>query len=250
MDTIDIKNMQNKDIIFVKTDLLNLFFNHYHPQIKTQYILITHNSDIPIPNNYTGKYSPYLDDDKLIAWFGQNVEDYAHPKLHPIPIGLANRQWPHGNIRIFDEVIQKNRTPHEREHLLYMNMSIETYPKERQLIFDLFSKKSYCYTSPIKDMFSYLCDLRDAKFTLSPRGNGLDCHKTWEALLLGSIPIIKHSTSDSLYDGLPVLLINDWSEVTEECLQQKYAEFQNTTYSRERLYAAYWINLIKEKRNQ
>jgi len=30
-------------------------------------------------------------------------------------------------------------------------------------------------------------------FTLSPAGAGLDCHRTWEALLLGSIPVVLRS---------------------------------------------------------
>lgn len=241
------KKIKYGDIIFVRTDNLSDFFKYHHPRIKSRYILITHNSDIPIPNNYTGDYAYYLDDNKIIAWFGQNVENYAHPKLHAIPIGLANRKWPHGNISIFNAAMQHNRAPNERQHLLYMNMCIETYPKERRIVFDLFSQQSYCFTSPMKDLASYLYDLGNAKFTLSPRGNGLDCHKTWEALLMGSIPIIKHSSCDSLYDGLPVLLIHDWNEITEEFLHKKYEEFKNTTYHYERMYADYWINLIKEK---
>ena len=28
-------------------------------------------------------------------------------------------------------------------------------------------------------------------FTLSPRGGGLDCHRTWEALVLGSVPVLR-----------------------------------------------------------
>ena len=34
-------------------------------------------------------------------------------------------------------------------------------------------------------------NIKKFTFVLSPFGNGMDCHRTWEALSLGSIPIIK-----------------------------------------------------------
>jgi hypothetical protein len=46
-------------------------------------------------------------------------------------------------------------------------------------------------------------------FVLSPFGNGYDCHRTWEALLLGCIPIMKKSRIDSLFKYLPVLTRED-----------------------------------------
>ena len=36
-------------------------------------------------------------------------------------------------------------------------------------------------------------------FVLSPRGRGLDCHRTWEALCLGCIPIVKKSPITKLF---------------------------------------------------
>ena len=35
-------------------------------------------------------------------------------------------------------------------------------------------------------------------FIVSPHRNGLDCHRTWEALVLGCIPIVKTSPIDDL----------------------------------------------------
>ncbi len=47
---------------------------------------------------------------------------------------------------------------------------------------------------------------------LSTHGNGLDCHRTWELLKLGCIVITKTSSLDPLYEGLPVVIVNSWSE--------------------------------------
>merc|ERR1712238_335232 len=54
------------------------------------------------------------------------------------------------------------------------------------------------------------------KFVVSPLGVGLDCYRTWETLVLGSIPIVPYSELvDELFDGLPVKRVSTWAEVDE-----------------------------------
>lgn len=92
-------------IVFVKGVYLKFFFLCYHPLIQVPYKLITHNTDVSMP----GKDLKYLEDEKIIAWFTQNM-DYSHPKLHPIPIGIANKQWSHGNTQLLkDKMAEKKR---------------------------------------------------------------------------------------------------------------------------------------------
>jgi hypothetical protein len=88
---------------------------------------------------------------------------------------------------------------------------------------------------------------RDYAFEMSPHGNGLDCHRTWEALLLKCVPIVKTSPLDSMYDGLPVVIVDDWSEITEENLsawQARYAEAFDGPIP-EKLYSRYWIERFR-----
>lgn len=60
-------------------------------------------------------------------------------------------------------------------------------------------------------------------FCASPHGHGLDCHRTWEALALGCIPIVKSSALDDLYAQFPVWIVNDWSEVTLGAMRARIA---------------------------
>lgn len=231
------ESMKPYSTIFVKTDYLETFFYKFHPSIPCKYILITHNSDHPTP----GLFAPFLEDEKLVAWFAQNVEDKTHPKLHPIPIGIANRVWPHGNGSLIQK-IQAKQLP--KKHLLYVNFTVLTYPQERQLAYNLLSRAPFSYCAEPKQFELYLHDIASCVFVASPRGNGLDTHRFWEALYLGAYPIVKTSASDSLYAGLPVVIIEDWHEVTKELLRQKHEEFLRKTYSLDRLYMPYWMNLI------
>jgi hypothetical protein len=235
---LDPKKVRPKSTIFVKTDYLSEFFKKIHPALP-QYILISHNSDFAIP----GRFASYLDDKKLLAWFGQNVENYSHRKLHPIPIGLTNRyNTIGGNLPLIEQFSSSNAP---KKNLLYMNFSISTYPKERQKVKDLFKNLSFCKATQDLSYSELYADFCSSKFILSPRGNGLDCHRTWEALYLNTIPIVRSSASDSLFEGLPVLIVNSWTEVTESILNEKYEEFSKRKFQKNRLMADYWFDKIR-----
>ena len=235
---VDPSSIQDGDIIFLKTEMLNFFFTQVHPQISNHYLLITHNSDFSSPGNY----AHMLDNPKLIAWFAVNPDLTSHPKLFAIPIGLTNRYLPAGDIHTLNSLLTHILTIN-KNILLYVNFSHTN--KDRVAIKQLFIDKPFCHHSENKSWASYLTDMAQSKFVLSPNGNGLDCHRTWEILLMGSIPVVKKSSLDSLYEDLPVLIVNNWQEVTEELLTQKYPEIIQKTYNRKKLYAAYWLDKIK-----
>lgn len=67
---------------------------------------------------------------------------------------------------------------------------------------------------------AYLTALSTHPFTLSPAGNGAQSHRTWEALLAGSVPIVRRTGTamDRLYDGLPVVMVDEWSDATRDGL--------------------------------
>jgi hypothetical protein len=81
-------------------------------------------------------------------------------------------------------------------------------------------------------------------FVISPHGNGLDCHRTWEALALGCIPIVKSSGIDRLFDDLPVWIVQTWNEVNLENMKDKIEEFKNKTFNYEKLTLTYWKSKI------
>jgi len=82
-------------------------------------------------------------------------------------------------------------------------------------------------------------------FVLSPHGNGLDCHRTWEALALGCIPIVKTSSLDPLYEDMPVLIVAQWSDVSLNKLYETIHSFQNRSFCYEKLRLEYWMKKIR-----
>ncbi len=86
-------------------------------------------------------------------------------------------------------------------------------------------------------------------FVLSPFGNGMDCHRTWEALLCGCIPIVRTNVFNELFEGLPVLIVEKWEDVTLALLKQTVYEFklkhQHNEFNYEKLTLAYYTNWWK-----
>jgi hypothetical protein len=66
------------------------------------------------------------------------------------------------------------------------------------------------------------CEYKNkAYFMLSPEGMGQECHTFWESLFLNCVPIVKrtHTYFDKNFENLPCLIVNSWSEVTEDLLE-------------------------------
>ena len=64
--------------------------------------------------------------------------------------------------------------------------------------------------------------LRGYAFVISPWGNGLDCHRTWEALQMRSVPIVRSGHLEQMYldHNLPVMVVQSWSDVNETSLRE------------------------------
>lgn len=238
VEIFDPLNVKPGDLIFVEQDSLFEFYTHFQTKIQSHYILITAHCDRGGDMSLPGKFDILLNDQHLYGWFTQNL-DRSDARLHPIPIGLANQKWPWGNVKLY----QTNKVI--KSKLLYINFCIQTNPKIRQSCWDYFSSLSYADCCKRKSQDYYLKEISDYYFVISPPGNGLDCHRTWEVLLLGSYPIVLSSTLNPLYENLPVVIVNDWNEVNFDFLQRKLEEFENQSWNFDKLYFGYWFDKVK-----
>lgn len=240
----NLERVKKGDVIFVKTDFLAFFFSEIHPRLMHPYILITHNSDYAVPQHF----GHYLDDPKLFAWFGQNV-DRNHPKLHAIPIGLANHYWPHGKTEIVAE-LQKNAQHDPKTIYVYINYDTSTCNQRKNPALESLARSPFAYNPGRKPFDQYVYDLAHSRFVVSPPGNGPDCHRTWEALYLGAIPIVLRSALIPLYEDLPVLIVDDWAEVTEQKLARFLSESQTQAYNLKKIYVDYWFDLLRSAQKE
>ena len=103
----------------------------------------------------------------------------------------------------------------------------------------------------VKPFEEYLVELSNYKFCISPPGRGIDAHRTWEALMVGTIPIVLRCDSmNNLFEFLPILVVDSYSEVTDLFLNKKYEEMTNSEtiekYKFEKIYTGWWVSEIKK----
>lgn len=179
------------------------------------------------------------------------------------PIFNKSIDQPSYYIQPFDITENVLKTKGQADKIALLNFDFNTDPTGirqklwKDICTDNQSSFAVCYAKPSGLDISFLPTLykrnRQYPLWLSPRGNGIDCHRTWEALYLDAIPIVWHSTLDPLYTNLPIIIINDWKEMNEEFLRKKLYEIcfkktqQPPVYQYEKLRNAFWHQMILNK---
>jgi len=227
--------INSSTIFFVKTDHLNFFTYNILPHIYKKFILITHNSDI-----LTGQHSAIYNNKFLIKWYGQNMlPNYNIDKMIGIPIGLENSQW-----KGYDYNICKKYKTNIKDKLLYFNFSLTTNNErvcvEKQLL------ENGVIRNERADWENYIKELSTHKFAASPEGNGIDCHRVWECIYVGCIPIVKKNiVMFEFFKELPILWVQDFKCITSDFLIEEYKLFQDKNFNTEKATMSYWNSIIR-----
>lgn len=230
----------NRCIIYTHTFYAKYLFDVLR-KINHEFIVVTHNCDENV------NYPP---PDNVIKWYTQNL-NISHDKMKPIPIGLENDRW-FVDINKKDKMIKKSEEPRHHYNLAYMNFSINTNPSKRTQPYQLFKEKSWVTTdmgTNGTNFDQYIDNVYNHKFVICPEGNGIDTHRFWETLYMGSIPIVKRNIlAEELYSYFPVLIVDNWEDVSEWLLNKEYDEIERikSTYDgdQEMLTFEYWKNKI------
>lgn len=261
LDTI--RNMKNP-IIYICSSAIPHFIRALLPTINFKFILVSGDCDQTIPTDILSEdyFNKFINDERIVHWFCQNMTA-KHPKITIIPIGLdyhtmnTNPIW--GGIvtsldqeKILNSIIKKSKIFWEREIKCYANfhfLMTTKYGYDRKDAFAHINKELVFYEPQKVTRLVTWNKQKDYSFVICPHGGGLDCHRNWEALCLGCIPIVKTSAIDHLYDDLPVLIVERWNDITQELLEETVAQFKNkygrNEFNYEKLSLKYWTELFK-----
>ena len=223
----------NEPLIFItKIEYLDYFCTKILPLLDIKFVLLTHYGDLE-----SGKYDGILNHPKLIKWYGLNMSIISD-KTEGLPLGLESKYWGRTNFDIIQNYNKKNKNK-----LLYLNFSLQTNPKRSEIMNSLL-KKGFTKNNNLS-WNEYVQDLSEHKFSISPKGNGIDCHRHWESLYLGVIPIIEKSTHMSFFNDLPILFVDNYDIITNDYLNKKYEEFKLKKFNLNKLDLNYWNEKIK-----
>ena len=250
--------------IYVCSDLLKFFVTDILPKINKMFVLVSGDSDMCVPKealNYQ-QFNLLINSPFLIKWFLQNTQVQYNPKMIQMPIGLdfhtisnnPSHGWklpneshlPGAQELVLVNIKETSKPVYERIPKIYVNFSktndrfgdransVKNISKDLMVFNDNFTKRTINW----QIMSTYT-------FVLSPFGNGMDCHRTWEALCLGCIPIVRAPNFRKMFENLPVLIVDNWTEVNGELLLKTIADFKQRTFKYEKLCLQYWTDKIK-----
>jgi Exostosin family len=156
-----------------------------------------------------------------------------------MPLQFVRQNWSgererllYGNFTVNDAHYRPRRdgTPHVRHRL------VERLRDEKWVDLDISAEQR---DSP-EELIRYYSRIAAHRFVLSPEGNGIDCYRTWEALYLGAIPVVMTSASTSAFAELPILFTDDYGELSEEYLEQRWKEMSRRSFEIERMLASWY----------
>ena len=236
--------------------IIEYFFNKEISKFKHPVVLITLETDrFPMKG-------VYLDSPNLKHWFTWN-KPFEHPKVSALPIALNHDR----HVEMITKFLDK-KTVYAPNKLLLVNFDVKTNPVRYELLRKgLKEWKAFADTNAYlkEDKFYFTDSIIDRKlgvkvvnkgyydlisqykFVLSPPGAGVDCHRTWEALYVGCIPVVIKSSISELYEGLPVLVVDSWDDINEDFLNKKWEEMSKIEYDKSKLTLEYWYDKIQSK---
>ena len=257
-----IKTIKNPTIYVFSSAILH-FINTMLPLIDFSFILVSGDCDETIPDEIltSNDFNKLLSDQRLIHWFCQNMT-IDHYKITRMPIGLDYHTLT--TVPLWGPI---SSCEHQEKMLLmiknksvpFWNRNIKCYANfhftmntklgyDRKDAFKKINKDLVYYEENKVTRLITWNKQKDYAFVICPHGGGLDCHRNWEALCLGCIPIVKTSSLDNLYKDLPVLIVKDWEIITNELLNETICifktKFDTNEFKIEKLTLSYWLKLI------
>ena len=252
-NSIIVSEFSNNQYIEKLNDIIN----------KKVIILFTdHSTEGSDMSNTLDNIKKIINNSYVIHIFSENWYDHSHSKISQIPLGISDKDIYNSGLYKYLHEIEYTMIDNQDKPLRVLcNSHKKTYPKpmsgyrdDRKIMIDILKD------SPIVDFCNDKHDFsnksiintwkkhKDYAFELSPSGNGLDCHRTYEAIILNTIPIVRSNTLDPIYKehDLPVVIVNEWSEVTPENLQIWHNKHKhNFGYlTKDKMKINYWKELI------
>lgn len=212
-DRLILENTSNEKrhkIIFVSADFSEYFLTNFPSELSRGLTVLIHNGDL-IPVDAIYEHSRKFRKLFVVNWLGDL--DIAEP----LPIGLENA-WHgvNGNIRRFADGLP-NRRPNLvgkiRPDRVLLAFNVKTNLSERLAAVQVFALSNIKGSTLVSlSVSEYHQRLRSTQFVVSPPGNGHDCHRTWEAMYCGAVPIVLEGQWPFSHIPFPALVTKNWAD--------------------------------------
>ena len=245
VNTFNPLQVNKSEIIFVKTDYLNIFINDYLHKLPDEITVITHNSDINIFGDEIKKF-----EEKRIQWYAQNlnINQTTSKFIHFLPLGFENRNWfKNGKLN----TLLNREIPVNKINKIFIGFNTNTNP-DRVNSLSALQNNQNIFIFRRSSHKEYMSQLSKHKLSLCPPGNGIDTHRIWESLLVKTLPIVKKSNfTDNLESmSVPLVALKDWEEIaniSSDDINKLYQQHIDKLENVEILKLKFWVDKFKEQ---
>ncbi len=264
---IDINYLNSKENVIIFCLHSMGYINKLIPlldEIKKPFILITAMEDTQLPLEIDPQFMSKITNNFYFKhWFSINKTIPDNSQFTSIPYGL--NYWTLSKQPCFGENIQTfveqnnclesitNNMRHFSKRIptiyanFHLNLTDERHGGWRHKLPNVIPSDIIYYQPNVISRSKMFSKMTEYAFVISPFGHGFDCIRTFEALCLGCIVIMRKSFLDIIYEELPVLLVDEWSDINKELLEKTLVEFKNKSFNYNKLKMDYWIELVKSK---
>ncbi|KMW58514.1 hypothetical protein AIOL_003490 [Candidatus Rhodobacter oscarellae] len=230
--------------IYVHAPALAHFARWSLPLIRKPFVLVSGDAVLDVSPDALGprRMRRILEHPHLIRWHAQNC-GHDHPKLAPMPLGLdyhtigRNRrpEWgpqasPLAQEAELHRVRERAAALERRDPRAYSNWHFVLGNGDRAEVIKQLPPEATEYQPARQPRLATWQRNAAFAFTISPRGRGMDCHRTWEGILLGAIPVIPDLPINRLFADLPVVIVQDWRRVTPGFLAEQRARILSQSF--------------------
>lgn len=196
----------------------------------------------------------YLNHPDTLAVVTSQHHMFDHPKAHSIPIGLRYADQVNAAYSILHNNTMNGEDAHfqpRKNWLMLSHNNGRDRPYADRYKNTVHVMRTFRVENTIRDVAQYYLDLAQSTFILSPPGAGWDCYRTWEALAVGTIPIVEHNNrKDGMYrsyQDLPIAWIDSYQNLTKDWLHAEHTRLleRADSYQWAKTTKQYWFDWLK-----
>jgi len=169
--------------------------------------------------------------------------------IEPIPIGIENVHYRRNGSLHYYNPLNLASISLEKKRDVLVSFSVNTNPAERRRVLEICH--GYGFENEKMEPAEFRQRLAESRFVISPPGNGIDCHRTWEAMYHKTVPVIETRFNLFQHIDLPALTVNSYHDFFKLSLDErlsKYHEIMSRRYPA--IYLDYWLELVNKARNK
>jgi hypothetical protein len=258
-DFLENRRSKPPSSIYIHTDALPRFCMEVLPKINWVFNLVSGDGDTAVSPEIQGDaFFSIISSPFVNGWFAQN-KNFSIDRLFSLPIGLDfHTLWsdplafgggpllPSSQESQLRSVFCNSPPVSDRTLKMYCNWHFQLNRGNRLECLNMIDKNLCHFEEQPCNRYQTWINQSHYAFVLSPEGGGMDCHRTWEALALGCIPIVKRSAFSDLFQNHSVLIVDDWRDIDLDMLIDFHALHQNSYSNMQELTLRHWVDRISK----